>query len=451
MDTYHLIGIGGIGMSALARLFMQKGHPVQGSDQKESALISQLRKEGIFVKTVHSIENLSSANIVGYSTDIGNDHIERKEALRLGLPTFHRSDLLHQCMEEKKPLLVTGTHGKTTTSALLAHLFVQAKFDPSFAIGGICLNYQTNAKLGSGDFFIAEADESDGSFLKTPSFGAIVTNLENDHLSYWKTAKHLDSGFKTFFSQVQETKHLFWCADDFRLRALSPQGVSYGFSEDADCKISRSLANSQGMKFDLIIHNHLYSDLEISLLGRHNVLNASAAFALALSSGADEEVLRLALRSFQGTGRRLEWKGESRDIEIFDDYGHHPTEIRATISALRGKRPDRRLIVIFQPHRYSRAQELLEEFPLAFFDADLVIMTDIYSAGESPIPLLQTALYEKMKIQLGSKLHFFPRSNIERGVSSLLCPNDTVLTIGAGDITHAGGQILEKLKEKKNS
>ena len=445
MSIYHLIGIGGIGMSALARILKQRGHTVRGSDQKNSLLIEQLKKEGIGVQIGHSPHLVGGADIVVYSSDIPKNHVEITKALELNLPLLHRSDLLHDCMQGKKPLLVTGTHGKTTTTSLLAHVLLNTSFDPSFVVGGIVLALETNGRSGQGEFFVAEADESDGSFLKSKSFGAIVTNLENDHLSYWKTPAHLDEGFKVFFAQAEHPEHLFWCADDPRLQALSPPGHSYGFSDRAHWRLQNFRSTEKGTFWDLCHKTETYPNLEVPLFGRHNALNASAAFALALTIGADPASLQTALRSFQGVHRRLEWKKEHKTIQLFDDYGHHPTEISATLSALRARIGSKRAIVVFQPHRYTRVQELLEEFCSCFEHADQIILTDIYSAGEPPIEGLFSSLKNKMEQQLGPKLHYFPRDTLEKNTADLLKPHDVVLTLGAGDITYAGEKILEWL------
>ncbi|MCC6127817.1 MAG: UDP-N-acetylmuramate--L-alanine ligase [Chlamydiae bacterium] len=445
MNVYHLVGIGGIGMSALARILKQRGFIVRGSDQKNSLLIEQLEKEGIAVQIGHSPHLVEGADIVVYSSDIPKNHVEILHAKELNLPLLHRSELLHWCMQGKKPLFVTGTHGKTTTTSLLAHLLLNASFDPSFVIGGIVLALETNGVAGQGEFFVAEADESDGSFLKTKSFGAVVTNLENDHLSYWKTPAHLGEGFRQFFAQVEHPAHLFWCADDPRLNALNPPGNSYGFSESAIWRLQNLRFTENGLLWDLSHQTGAHLDLEVPLFGRHNALNASAAFALALSVGADPALLRAALRSFQGVHRRLEWKKEYKTIQLFDDYGHHPTEIAVTLSALRERVGSKRTIVVFQPHRYTRVQELLEEFCNSFELADQVILTDIYSAGEPPIEHLFSSLQSKMQQKLGSKLHYFPRDALEEKTAELLEPHDIVLTIGAGDITYAGERILEWL------
>lgn len=443
MTIYHLIGIGGIGMSALARILVQQGHQVQGTDQKDSALIQELKRENILVHIGHLASYVDGAEIVAYSSDIPQNHPEILRAKDLSKPLLHRSELLNFCMQRQKPLLVTGTHGKTTTTSLLSHVLVKAHLDPSFVIGGVLLDSRTNAYFGKGEFFVAEADESDGSFLKTKSFGAIVTNLENDHLSYWKTPDALDRGFNQFFLAVQNPAHLFWCQDDPRLSSLNPPGLSYGFSQNASARLQNFSQTEKGIVFDLFFQNYLYKGIEVSLFGKHNALNAAAVFCLALSLQAKEPLIREALQTFKGVHRRLEWKKEVKTIQLFDDYGHHPTEIQATLSALRQKISSKRLVVVFQPHRYTRVQELLEEFCLCFNDADLVILTDIYSAGEKPIENLFSTLLHHLQKHLGPKLHFLSKHNLEQEAAKLLAPNDVLLTIGAGDITFAGEGILE--------
>jgi UDP-N-acetylmuramate--alanine ligase len=260
--------------------------------------------------------------------------------------------------------------------------------------------------------------------------------LENDHLDYWQSPRILELAFQQFIAQ---TERLFWCCDDPRLSALQTKGISYGFSEQADVQITNFKQIKNGVVFDLGERQ----EIELSLFGRHNALNAAAVFALALSLEIPEEVIRRAFKTFSGTARRLEFKGEKHKVSVFDDYGHHPNEIRVTIKALRDRIRERRLVVVFQPHRYTRVRDLFEEFTHCFADADEVIMTDIYSAGEAPIPgISSAALYTRMREKMGSKVHFFPRTHLESGVAVLLKPLDVVLTIGAGDVTKAGEPIL---------
>lgn len=434
--SYHFIGLGGIGMSAIARILLQKGHSVKGSDLRSNFVLHELEKEGAKVHIGHHAALIGDEETIVYSSDIREDNVEWIEAKAKKLPMLHRSDLLHELMKGKKRLLVSGTHGKTTTTALLTSVLLEAGLDPSFVVGGLIRSLNTNGKAGSGEYFVAEADESDGSFLKSHSYGSILTNLENDHLEFWGSVEKLKMAFQQFIAQ---TEHLFWCADNKPLQKLNTKGTSYGFSEKADLKIHRFRQTKKGIIFDL----NDFENIELSLFGAHNALNAAAVFGLCLKLGVQEEAIRKAFKEFSGTSRRLECKGEKHKVTLFDDYGHHPNEIRATIKALRDHVRERRLIVVFQPHRYTRVRDLFEEFTNSFQDADLVFMTDIYSAGEAPIPGITSAsLYAKMREKWGAKVHFFPRNHLESGVASQLKPLDVVLTIGAGDITHAGEPIL---------
>lgn len=448
-ETYHFIGLGGIGMSALARILLQKGVEVRGSDANESKLLLQLQKEGAAIQVGHSASFVKNGATVVYSTDIKNENVELAEARKKNLSLMHRSDMLDHLMRGKKALLVTGTHGKTTTSSLLASVLLEAGKDPSFVIGGILNGLNTNARWGLGPYFVAEADESDGSFLKTKSFGAIVTNLEDEHLNYWETPQKLDAAFAQFFRQSENPEHLFWCGDDERLKNLGPTGTSYGFKESNNLRIVSFGTTDHGIEFDLVWNGVFFRNVFLSLHGGHNALNGAAVFGLALSLGIPEEAIRKAFAYFSGAARRLEWKGTAHAVDMYDDYGHHPTEIGATLSALRGKVREKRIVAIFQPHRYSRVRDLFDGFADCFKEADLVILTDIYSAGEAPINGISTAsLYVKMRSILGDKLHFFPRAHLEEGAARLLMPHDVAITIGAGDVTQSGEPILLKYAER---
>ncbi len=445
---FHFIGIGGIGMSALARILLQRGHEVQGSDIRMSPLLEELQKEGASIRIGHRKEGIEGTTVI-YSTDIQKENVEIQAARELFLPILHRSDLLNDLMGVQKPLLVTGTHGKTTTTALLASVLIEGRKDPSFVLGGIVQSLKTNARQGNGAYFVMEADESDGSFLKTKAFGAIVTNCENEHLNFWKEPYLLDQGFSLFCAQVQNPKHLFWCSDDPRLKALKISGVSYGFSKDADLQISHYRVSEKGICFDLSFQGEKYKDIFLCLFGEHNALNSAAVFGLSLSLGIEEQAIRKAFLSFQGTKRRLEYRGEKNAIAVYDDYAHHPTEIQATLKGLRALKNVQmrqgRLIAIFQPHRLTRVRDCWNEFLNSFEDADVVVLTDIYTAAEAPIEGISTDFfYAAMKASLKEKLYFFSRSSLEEDVVSLLQPEDTVITMGAGDITKLN--LLERKK-----
>lgn len=448
-EIYHLIGIGGIGMSALARILLQKGVHVEGSDLAQTDLIVALQQEGIrIVPDSESIDFQKGMTVV-YTSALNETHPGLQKAKNMGLPVLHRADLLHRVMQDKKAILVTGTHGKTTTTALMAHVLVQAGKDPSFVVGGVMRGLGTNGHQGQGDYFIAEADESDGSFLRTPAWGAIVTNLEDEHLDFWKTSDQLTEGFRKFCEQVDAKDKLFWCLDDGRLKDLNVQGISYGFDPDAELQVTSFNTDREGIVFDLKWKEKIYSKVKLPLWGAHNALNGAAVFGLALNLGVLEEDIRKAFREFQGVTRRLEWKGEQKGLTVYDDYGHHPTEIRATLKALRKKVFERRIVVIFQPHRWTRLKEYKDLFIDSFEEADVVVGTNVYSAQEPPIEGISNAsFYEDMKQKLKDKLIYVSKGCLEEEVIQYLRPLDVVLTLGAGDITSLGPRLLDSWAQK---
>lgn len=444
----HFIGIGGIGMSGLARILLKRGEKVSGSDLARSSLTEQLQEEGAEIFIGHHPENVSDANRIVYSTDIAPDNPEFILAKERGISLMHRSELLAQLMEGFAPLLVTGTHGKTTTSSLLTHLLIVSGLDPSFSIGGVMQGLKTNGYHGRGIYFTAEADESDGSFLKYPSFGAVITNLENDHMNFWKEGEALDRAFKQFASQVGSSDHLFWCRDDLRLTGLKLEGHSYGFSDEADLRIDNFQQLGWKVFFDATFQGRSFREIELPLIGAHNVLNAAAVFGMGLKLDIDEAMIRKAIASFPGVGRRAEKKGSVNQIDIYDDYAHHPTEIFATLRALKTATHCQRLVVAFQPHRFTRTRDCLEEFSEAFEFADAVIVTDIYSARELPIPGINAELV----LQGIKKIKPMPTEYVKRDVlpqflCSYLKPGDLLVTMGAGDITQVGPLVLESLKK----
>jgi len=443
-ETFHFIGIGGIGMSAIARILLQRGDVVRGSDLVKSSVTEALSKEGAQIWTGHSRENIIDGTVI-YNSAIQERNEEYTQAKNLGLKILHRSEILDQLMCLQRPLLVTGTHGKTSTTALLASVFIEAELDPSFVVGGIVQSVQVNGRKGNGSYFIAEADESDGSFLKTPSFGAIITNCEEDHLDFWGSMEKLTEGFKTFANQVLHPEHLFWCKDDPQLVALNLPGFSYGFDPSADLVLSNYHSTEEGVSYDFTFEGNLYSKVELSSLGRHQALNSAAVFGLSLSLKVEQATVRKAFKKFQGIQRRLEKKGESHGVICFDDYGHHPTEIEVTLKALKEKVLEKRLVVLFQPHRFSRLKGLWNEFLSCFSEADLLIITDLYSAGEKEI---EGITGEHLASEIGKNVLFIRESKVIEEVASILKPLDILLTLGAGSVTHMGPPILEQYEKK---
>lgn len=447
-STYHFIGIGGVGMSAIARAFLQKGILVSGSDIKESATVAALRNEGARIYIGHHADQIPAEACVVYSTDISEDNPEKQEAQRRSLPLIHRSHCLQELMQNFSPLLVTGTHGKTTTSSLLAHTLNDLDQDPGYAIGGLVQSLQSNGGWGKGKYFVAEADESDRSFLVYTPFGAIVTNIGLDHLNHWNTEKELVQGFFQFYEKVQEKTLFFWCHEDARLSSLALKGTSYGFSPKADLFIENVSYQGWNSHFSIRFEGNFYPDIHIPLIGRHNVLNASAVWGLCLRLGFSSQEIRKAFQSFQGVGRRVEKKGEVHSIAVYDDYGHHPTEIATTLEALKIASPEKRLVVAFQPHRFTRTRDSFHEFAPALEKADVIVLTDIYSAGEPPIPGIDAQSLHQTVLERGSRhSSYIPKEHLLEALLKLLSPGDVFISMGAGDITQIGPKILQALDQ----
>lgn len=447
--SYHFIGIGGIGMSALARIAASRGAQVSGSDNNTTgALIAALKKSGIRIYSGHAKENLETGATIIYSTGIAQDNPELQAASALNLPLFHRSQMLADLMEDKCSLLVCGTHGKTTTSSLLAHLLIEAGLEPSYAVGGIVKNRSTNGELGIGVHFVAEADESDGSFLTYSGNGAIVTNIDWDHMDYWKSKEKLIEGFTTFINGIKEADKLFFCADDPLLCQIAKKGISYGKSADADLRITNNRSSALGEVFDCTFQGKQYKEIFIPLIGAHNVLNSAAVFGLGLQLGIAQEVIKQAFATFSGIGRRLEKRAEVSGVSIFDDYGHHPTEVATTLKGFKKSLQGRRLVVIFQPHRYSRTADCLELWGSALNEADELIVTDIYGAGEKPIEgINREIVVEAIRKNCCAKIHSVPRDELLSFLATFVRPHDVCLTSGAGDITQVAGELADHLEK----
>lgn len=451
-DTYHFIGIGGIGMSGLARLLLSQNINVTGSDIAFNAVIEGLIKEGAVIHKGQSAENISPHAKVVYTSDIKADNPEYQAAIKMQCALLHRADLLAELLKGQKALAVAGTHGKTTTSSLLATVLVDAGIDPSFAIGGILPAFQSNARFGRGEYFAFEADESDRSFLKYHPFGAIVTNINNDHLNnYNGNFNLLIEHFKLFMSQVQSPRHLFWCRDDQHLTQLHMSGQSYGFHASSDWKIISMQQEGFRVYFDLEHQKHLYSKIELALVGRHNVLNAAAVFGLARTLGIPEASIRQSFKTFKGVLRRCENKGSCHNVQFLDDYAHHPTEIQTTLQGIRQAIGSKRLIAVFQAHRYTRTQDCLGSYGTIFDAADELIITDIYGAGETPIPNLTHALIQQ-EVEQSSTVpcQYVSRPALSHFLSQFVQPFDVIITLGAGDITKLSNEtllLLEKMPQ----
>lgn len=442
-SKYHLIGIGGIGMSSLARILAQKKYTVSGSDLAASYVTDGLIKEGIQVTFGQKGENVPEGATVVYSTDIKKDNPEFQGAVSKGNPLLHRSDMLAQLLSEKKALAVAGTHGKTTTTGLLVSALIEAGIDPSYAVGGILPQFQSNGGHGEGAYFVAEADESDGTFLRYHPDGAILTNIDNDHIDHYQNVANLGDAFKQFTQQVVDPSKIVWCYDDPHLKKMDLPGVSYGFSERSLARLINFKQQGWGITYDLKWKDVLYKQIEVPLVGRHNALNSAAVFILALLVGGNEKGIRKGLREFGGVLRRCEKKGEAQGILFLDDYAHHPTEIATTLKGIKQAVQERRLIALFQPHRYTRTRDCLGQFAGIFDAADHVFVTEIYGARETPIAGVDG---QRVADEIGPRGRFVAKDHLKDLLKEFLQPHDVVVTLGAGDITKFNVELIKELK-----
>jgi UDP-N-acetylmuramate--alanine ligase len=449
---YHFIGIGGIGMSAIAHLLLAQGENVSGSDELDSSIIFGLRAEGARVDIGHSAANVKDVDAVVYSSAIRRDNPELQAAREKGLPLLKRAQALAQMMEGKETITVTGSHGKTTTTALVSHLLLRAGLRPTVVAGGIVRNIGTNARFGDGIFLVAEADESDGSFLYYHPRFSLVTNVDNEHLDYYKDFPNLVRAYSQFIYQTRQDGCLIACYDDPVLREILSgypyPYLSYGLQEGA--QISARGVRFTGLRasFEGIFNGASIGEFEVALGGEHNVVNSLAVIALAIKLNIDLAVVKEALVSFQGAARRLEVKFERGGLIVIDDYGHHPTEIRATLAAAK-RLPHQRLIVIFQPHRYSRTRLLFNQFAQSFAEVDQLMITDIYAASEPAeegvtAESLVTAVRAQ---QTRTKVKYLPKTEIVSEVLKIAQPGDIIVTLGAGDITKISDELARCLKD----
>jgi UDP-N-acetylmuramate--alanine ligase len=446
----HFIGIGGAGMSGLARIALSHGIIVSGSDAKDSSVVTALSALGATVSTTHKGENVDGSDLVVYSNAISESNSERLRAQELKLPILTRAGALSVLMSESKSVAVAGTHGKTTTSSMLAVALQACGADPSFAIGGTITASGSNAHRGTGEIFVAEADESDGSFIEYHPFAAIVTNVEHDHVDFFETAESVAQAFRDFAATIQDGGFLTYCADDAGAIALakgltSVEVISYGVNESADLHMDQIELLTMGSRARAIWKGKSVGHIELQVPGHHNLLNAAGVLATALKLGFPPAELLTGLGNFRGTGRRFEVKGTVHGIRVIDDYGHHPTEIQVTLEAARRYADAGRLIVIFQPHRYSRTKAFAERFAAELNAADRAIVLEVYAASEKPIE----GVNSKIITSKMSKGEYIP--NFVEVTDSVIAdaqPGDVIMTLGAGDVSSLAPIIVEGLTRR---
>jgi len=447
----HVVGIGGAGMSAIALVLKGKGHTVSGSDLNESSKLDDLRANGIEVFVGHKATNVGQAQVVTHSTAIPIENPELVYAHSQDLPVLRRAETLAQLTKAWKSLAVAGTHGKTTTSAMLTMALKAAGFDPAHIVGGNIFDVASTADLGQGEYLVVEADESDGTFVELGLFGSIVTNVEPDHLEHYGGFENLKKAFVQFVQQCDGPKIL--CLDDpgclELIKVLNEAGskcITYGVNESADWVLSEVSSDSSGISFSITNTENVYKAF-IPQPGLHNALNSVAALAMAAELGADIDKVLTAFKSFAGVGRRYERRGEVNGILLVDDYAHLPTEVEAALAAGRSTNPER-LVAVFQPHRYSRTEQLWSSFGSSFKEADLLIVTGIYSSGEKPREGITGQLVADVvsKEDPSSNVIYIEKlDDVASYLESELRNGDLCMTLGAGDLTEIPDKILEVL------
>jgi UDP-N-acetylmuramate--alanine ligase len=446
----HFIGIGGSGMSGLARIALSDGISVSGSDAKDSSVLTALRALGADVFTSHEAAHVQGADVVIYSTAISASNPEMAYAVERSIPILTRAQALAALMSGSKSIAVAGTHGKTTTSSMLTVALQACGVDPSFAIGGTLTASGSNAHRGTGDFFVAEADESDGSFVEYRPLAAIVTNIEHDHVDFFHTPEAVTEVFENFAASISPQGFLVYCADDagatrLGTSVLTCTPISYGESENADLRIDQIELKAMGSSARVMWRGRAVGHLELQVPGHHNLLNAASCLAMGLTLEMPTHQLLEGLHNFRGAGRRFELKATEHGIRIIDDYGHHPTEITVTLQAARRYAGDGRVLVIFQPHRYSRTQAFLNDFAASLDLADDVTLLEIYAASEKPIHGVSSSLIaEKM-----TRGHFIPNfASASERVIEMAKPGDVIITLGAGDVNSLAPIIAEGLQRR---
>lgn len=446
----HFVGIGGIGMSGIAEVLLNLGYRISGSDLKETEVTRRLQALGCEISYGHRRENVKEADVVVVSSAIRPNNPELQVAEERLIPVIPRAEMLAELMRMKVGIAIAGTHGKTTTTSLIATVLGAAGLDPTVVIGGRLNSIGSNAKLGQGDFLVAEADESDGSFLKLMPTIAVVTNIDPEHLDHYQGIDEIKEAFLHFLEKIPFFGLAVLCLDHPHIQSLLPKlkkrFTTYGLTTQADFHAEEIEFEGLSTSFDVFHHREKIGRLRIQMPGIHNVYNALAAVATAFELDIPFEVVREALKDFGGIQRRFQIKGEKKGILIVDDYGHHPVEIMATLKAAKTGWK-RRIIAVFQPHRYTRTQALFQEFLSAFYDADVLILTDIYAAGEDRIEGVEAkALFEGIREYGHKDVTYLPdKREIVDHLLRIQAPGDMVITLGAGDIYQVADELVRRL------
>ena len=455
IQRIHFVGIGGIGMSGIAEVLLNLGYKISGSDLKSSSVTERLASMGAQIFVGHVADNATGADVVVTSSAIVRDNPEVAEASRLHIPVIQRAEMLAELMRLKYGIAIAGMHGKTTTTSMVAAVLAAGGLDPTVVVGGRVDAMGSNARLGKSHYLVAEADESDRSFLKLSPILSVVTNIDREHMDCYRDMQDVEDTFVDFMNRVPFYGMVVACADDASLRALLPRVkrrvVTYGTRQDADFRVQPSPASPKALgmnQFHVQYKNQDLGEFQLHVPGQHNVLNATAAIAVGIGLDIAADHIREALQSFRGVDRRFQQKGSVRGITVVDDYGHHPTEIRATLSAAK-QAGFARVHVIFQPHRYTRTQLLMDDFATAFSDATTISVLEIYPASEAPIPGINAeTLAQRIRERGARPAQFAPSfaDAINTAVTEAR-DGDLILTLGAGSVSHLAPQVLDRLAQ----
>ena len=457
LGVIHFIGIGGIGMSGIAEILVQSGYLVQGSDIKASNNTKRLEKLGIEVFIGQRKSNIFNAKIIVVSTAISKNNIELIEAKKIFLPIVHRAEMLGELMRLKQSIAIAGTHGKTTTTSLIAKMIEENGMDPTIINGGIISSLDSNARMGKGDWMVVEADESDGSFTKLNPTAAVITNIDLEHLDFHKNERNLELAFFNFLSSIPFYGFICLCTDHPRVQKLiskleDKKVITYGLSANADVRATNIIYNNNKMNFTLSISNRRELEIssyeiEFSMIGIHNIQNALATIATGIELKIPIEKIKNTLKTFTGVQRRFQNVGNFKNTTIIDDYGHHPVEINAALAAARLLAPKNKIISIFQPHRYSRIKDLFNDFCSCFNDADYVFLLDVYPAGEEPLKGFESTDLKNGLLKYGHKNVSYIESKkaLIRETLKIISPNDIIICLGAGSITKIANTLEKEL------
>ena len=461
IQRVHFVGVGGIGMSGIAEVLLNLGYKISGSDLKRSPVTDRLVSLGATVFEGHRAENVVGAEVVVISSAVTRDNPEVVEARQRHIPVIQRAEMLAELMRLKYGIAIAGMHGKTTTTSMVAAVLAAGGLDPTVVVGGRVDAMGSNARLGKSHYLVAEADESDRSFLKLSPILAVVTNIDREHMDCYRDMADVEQTFVEFMDRVPFYGLTVACNDDDRLRALLPQlrrrVMTYGSRPDSDFRVSDSETppvdgHERPMsRFRVEYRGQSLGDFHLYVPGRHNILNATAAIAVGVGLDVSPDAIRRALAEFRGVDRRFQLRGRVGEISVIDDYGHHPTEIRATLAAAR-QCGYKHVHVVFQPHRYTRTQDLADQFATAFGDADSLIVLDIYAASEPPIEGITGERLARHIANLGKRQATYAASFAEaiEQVTAITRPGDMILTLGAGSVSQLGAQILERMEARRN-